>query len=330
MSTLETDRFMPEVGDARAWASASIGPRDWVVPVTDACVEELEAVARRLRREPMPTILLSPSEHRLDACAAAMAVVREKLTHGIGLAVLDHLPVERWNEDENRALYWLLGSLLGRTVAQKWDGTMVYDVRDTGKPLGYGVRRSVTNLELQFHTDGAWLALPPELVGLYCLNPAREGGVSRFVSLYTVHNELRRREPRLLERLYRPFCWDRQAEHPDGEEKFSRRPVFRWTDGRLVARYYDGLIANGQELAGEALDADGRAALAAARELVDSPRLWVELVIRRGQIQYLNNHQFAHSRTDFRDAAEAHLKRHMIRLWNREEGARSFHGGLGE
>ena len=37
------------------------------------------------------------------------------------------------------------------------------------------------------------LFLPPELVGLYCINPARAGGVSRFVSLWTVHNELRRR-----------------------------------------------------------------------------------------------------------------------------------------
>ena len=328
MSTREAERFMPEIGGERAWASASISPTDWLVPVSAACVVELEATIRRLRREPMPVVLLAPSEHRLEACAATMARVLDKLTRGIGLAVLDRLPVEQWSEEENRAVYWLLGSLLGRPVAQKWDGTMVYDVRDTGKPLGYGVRRSVTNLELQFHTDGAWLALPPELVGLYCLNPALEGGVSRFVSLYTVHNELRRREPRLLERLYRPFCWDRQAEHPDGEEKFSRRPVFRWNDGRLVARYYDGLIANGQELAGEALDDDGRAALAAARDLVDSPQLCVELVVQRGQIQYLDNRHFAHSRTDFRDAPEPHLKRHMIRLWNRDEGARSFHGGI--
>src|SRR3989442_15465523 len=34
--------------------------------------------------------------------------------------------------------------------------------------------RSVTNLDLVFHTDAAWLDLPPELVGLYCINPARE------------------------------------------------------------------------------------------------------------------------------------------------------------
>src|SRR2546426_12272044 len=122
-----------------------------------------------------------------------MTAVDHKLRRGVGLAVVDRIPVERFSVEENRALYWLLGSLLGRPVAQKWDGTMIYDVRDTGKPLEYGVRRSVTNLELQFHTDAPWLALPPERVGLYCLNPAREGGVSQVVSLATVHNELQRR-----------------------------------------------------------------------------------------------------------------------------------------
>jgi hypothetical protein len=48
--------------------------------------------------------------------------------------------------------------------------------------------------------------------------------------------------------------------------------------------------------------------------------------IERGQVQYINNRQFAHSRTDFTDATDPHLKRHMIRLWTREEGRRSFHG----
>jgi len=40
-------------------------------------------------------------------------------------------------------------------------------VRDTGRTLEYGVRRSVTNLDLTFHTDGPWLDVPPHFVGLY-------------------------------------------------------------------------------------------------------------------------------------------------------------------
>jgi alpha-ketoglutarate-dependent taurine dioxygenase len=314
------------VHDARAWRGGDLAPRDWLVPLSARCLDELDAVARAVREDPLPPLVLTPEQFRLDACAETMTRVREMLRAGIGLVVLDRLAVERHSPEENRALAWILGSLLGRLVAQKWDGTMLYDVKDTGQALAYGVRRSVTNLDLVFHTDAAWLELPPELVGLYCINPAREGGVSRFVSLVSVHNEMARRHPSLLARLYRPVPWDRQAEHAPGDDKVSHRPVFQYDGRAFMACVNEKLIETGAELAGEPLDADAREALAVMRELLDSPALAVQLTIERGQVQFINNRAFAHARTDFTDASEPHLKRHMIRLWTREEGRRSFHG----
>lgn len=319
--------MMPgDVRDARAWRRDTVRPADWLLPLSPRCLEELEAAAHALREDPLPPLLLSPDDFDLRACAQLMRHAREMLRTGIGLVVLDRVPVERYSVEDNRALAWLLGSLLGRLVAQKWDGTMLYDVRDTGKALEYGVRRSVTNLDLVFHTDAAWLELPPELVGLYCLNPAREGGVSRFVSLVTVHNEMARRHPALLARLYRPVPWDRQAEHAPGAVTFARRPVFSYARGVFMACVNETLIETGAQLAGEPLDAEAREALDAMREILDAPELAVQLTIQRGQVQLINNRAFAHARTDFVDAAEPHLKRHMIRLWTREEGRRSFHG----
>jgi alpha-ketoglutarate-dependent taurine dioxygenase len=315
-----------ELRDAQAWVRDSVSPRDWLVPLPHACLDELDQLVEAWRKDPLPVLLLQPQHFSLRACTELMAAVRTNLSHGMGLAVIDRIPAARYTLEENRALWWLLGSLLGRPVAQKWDGTMIYDVRDTGRTLEYGVRRSVTNLELQFHTDGPWLAHPPELVGLYCLSPAVEGGVSRFLSLATVHNELRRRHPELLPRLFAPFPWDRQAEHPSGEVKVWWRPIFS-SDGRsLLARYNEALILSAEELTGERLDDDGRQALAAMRAIVDSPEFAVEFVIETGQVQYLNNWRLAHSRTPFRDAEESGRRRHLIRLWHREEGRQSFHG----
>lgn len=314
-----------DVPGRRAWTGDGLSAGDWLVPLSSRCVDELDAAARQVRREPLPTVLLDPADFSLAACADVMDRVRAMLRAGSGLAVLDRLPVERYTLAENQALAWLLGRLLGRPVAQKWDGTMLYDVRDTGRPLAYGVRRSVTNLDLTFHTDAAWLALPPELVGLYCINPAREGGVSRFVSLGTVHNELRRRHPDLLPRLYRAFPWDRQAEHAPDDVKTTRRPVFEYDGRSLWACFNARLIRSGADLAGEPLDGEGREALDAMQAIVDSPGLRVEFTIERGQVQYIDNRHFAHSRTDFNDADDPLLKRHMIRLWTREEGRRTFH-----
>jgi alpha-ketoglutarate-dependent taurine dioxygenase len=314
-----------DVRDRRAWRRSELSPQDWVVTLPPRCVDELDAVVHTVRRNPLPTLLLSPSDFPLTACAEVMGRVRDKLCSGIGLAVVDRVPVERYEPEENRALCWLLSQLLERPVAQAWNGAVLYDVRDTGKTLEYGVRRSVTNLDLTFHTDGPWLDLPPHLVGLYCINPAQEGGVSRFVSLLTVHNELRRRHPELLPHLYRPFPWDRQAEHAPGDRKTGAQPIFQWDGRAFVGRFNERLIEVGAELDGKPLDAPAREALEAMRGVVDSPELWVEFRIERGQIQYLNNREFAHSRTDFRDASEPHLKRHLIRVWSREEGRRTFH-----
>jgi alpha-ketoglutarate-dependent taurine dioxygenase len=315
-----------DVLDDQAWVRGSVRPSDWTVPLPSAAVAEIEGAVLQLRKDPLPTLLLEPGQFTMPRCAETMATVGNILRQGIGLVVLDRLPVERFSPEESTAAYWLLASMLGRSVAQSWAGAMIYDVRDVGKTLEYGVRRSVTNLELLFHTDGPWLDRPPELVGLLCLHPAEEGGVSRFTSLATAHNELRRRHPELLPRLYRPFPWDRQAEHAPGEEKVGWQPIFQPSTDRLLCRCNEALVSTGAELAGAPLDAEGRESLAALGEILDDPEFVVEFTIEQGQIQYLNNYRFAHSRTSFRDSADPERKRHLIRLWNRDEGRRTFHG----
>lgn len=168
--------------------------------------------------------------------------------------------------------------------------------------------------------------MPPELVGLFCLDSAEEGGLSRFVSLVTAHEALRARFPEHLERLYRPFWWDRQAEHGPGDARVSAQPIFeRDAHGGLGARWYEDYVMKGHELAGEPLDTAGAAALAVLRDVVDAPEHWVEFRIEKGQMQYLNNRRFAHSRTAFADSA-GDRKRHMLRFWNREEGTTQLEG----
>jgi alpha-ketoglutarate-dependent taurine dioxygenase len=314
------------ITDARAWKRETLSPEAWLVPFPPACVAELDAVVQFLRHSPQPVAHLTPAAFTLTACASVMAQVQVQMRSQVGFAVVDRVPVERYSVTENRAIGWLLASILGQVVAQKWDGTLLYDVKDSGQPLGYGVRRSVTNLEQPFHTDGGWLWLPPSAIGLFCLQTAQQGGLSRLVSLCTVHNELRRRHPDLLARLYRPFCWDRQAEHAPDDRRVSRHPVYQYDGHTLMARYYEEYVRNGSRLAGEALDTAGTAALAAMRAILDAPENWVEFRVEQGQLQYINNRQFAHARTAFGDTPGVRSQRHMLRLWNRDEGTAGLEG----
>ena len=309
-----------------AWTRDQLSPRDWAVPVPERAVHELETALARLRRVPEPVEGLRASAFELEACAGVMREVRRRLVAGIGMAIVDRVPVERYTVEESRAVAWLLASLLGRVVAQKRHGAFLYDVRDTGQSLEYGVRRSLTNLAQPFHTDGPWLTLTPAFVGLFCLQSAHDGGLSRYTSLLTAHNAMRKQHPALLPRLYQPFHWDRQAEHGPDEPRFATHPVFAFDGRALSARYYDDYVVNGYVLAGNALDEMGRDALAAMREVVDAPAHWIEFRIEPGQFQYLNNRLFAHSRTQFRDALDSDRHRHMIRVWNRDEGTPVLEG----
>ena len=309
-----------------AWTRDTLAPGDTRLALSAECVSELEAAAAAMRENPLPPLALSPDDFALDACRRTMAAVKQALDHGAGFVVIDRLPLDRLERDEAARLYWLLARLVARPVAQKWDGTMIYDVRDLGRPPGNGVRPDVTNAEQNFHTDNSYNLCPPEYVGLLCLHPAMEGGIHSVVSLLSAHDELRRRSPDLLARLYRPFYFDRQREHAPGDVMVTHHPVFEYDGARLGGRLSRFQVVNGQALAGEPLDPESQAALDALEAVMTRPDLAMTHAFEPGQIQLVNNRQIAHRRTAFRDWPEPERKRHLVRLWLRDAG-RAFYNG---
>lgn len=310
----------------KAWTRDSVTSADWMVPLTDGGRKEIERLVEIVRSEPLPTLLLSPDQFELAECRRLMAQVKANLTDGMGLAVLDRLDLDGLGKEEAIKAYWVLAQCVGRPVANKWDGTMLYDVMDTGRPKTPEVRSSWTNVELYFHTDNAFGVVVPDFVSLFCLHPAREGGVSRFCSLYHVHNVMLREHPRLLRRLYRPSYFNRQAEHAPGDPKVSWVPTFSYDGERLFARLSSSLIRQGYDLMGEPLDGELAEALAALDEIMRDPAIWAEFTIERGQLQYLNNKECAHFRSEFKDHDDPERKRHMVRVWYRDSGRRFYNG----
>jgi alpha-ketoglutarate-dependent taurine dioxygenase len=314
---------------AQVWTRDTIRPDDWTVRLPSAALDELRAVLAEIRRAPVPTFLLDPADFALDACRMTMAEVRRVTREGPMFAVLDRLPMSEMNRDEAIQLYWLMSSLLARPVAQKLNGQMFYDVLDTGAKLkpGSGIRPTVTNVDLRFHNDNSYNETPPDYVCLLCLHPARQGGISQVLSVATVHQALAEHFPELMDRLYRPFWYDRHAEHQPDEPTTFAAPIFeRGADGMVKARLALSEIFAGYELRGERMDNETAAALAAVQTVFDRPELRVELDFAPGQIQYVNNRATGHARTEFVDHPEPERKRHLVRLWLRDGGRRGYCG----
>lgn len=313
---------------ALAWVSESLPEDAGIIPLDKACLKELMDVACTLHANPLPLAALRPEDFDMPICRDLMRYARETLDTGVGFIIIDRLPMEELDSESATRLYWLLGNMISRAVAQKWDGTMKYDVRDTGKSMspGNGVRASITNKAQQFHTDNSF-NLPPEYVALLCLQTAKEGGISGVVSFQTVHNRLLQRNPDLLRRLYQPFWFDRQMEHPlNDPNKANNWPMFAYDGKQLHTRFSTRLIHGGYEVAGEVLDEVGRAAITAVESILHEPGMVRDFSFEPGQIQILNNWCLGHRRTGFEDWTEPERRRHLVRLWFRDSG-RPFYNG---
>ena len=322
----EVSAIQQPADDRMVWLADDIKSDDFLVRLPADTLNEIDRLVDFLLDNPLPLLQRKLDEFELPACRATMAKMKSILDDGVGFAVLDSLPMDKYPIDHLLEIYWLLGQCIGRPVAQKWNGQMIYDVADTGADYAYGTRGSYTSVELNFHTDNAFARMVPDYVGLFCRHPAKSGGISRFCSLYSVHQRMLDQYPQALERLYQPVLFDRQKEHRDGAEPVCLAPCFSWRNKRLFARANVSLIRKGYAVAGEPMDAALADALEAIEEVCAAEDLWCEAALERGQIQYLNNHEVGHYRSAFEDFDEPERKRHLYRLWHRESGSTSYDG----
>lgn len=314
------------VGGAIAWTRDSLKPDDGLVKIDAEVRRELDGLVAQLRANPLPIEALDVSEFELPASRTMMARVGRILKDGVGFVIIDRLPMDAWRMEEGRAVYWLLSQMLSRQVAQSWDGKLVYDVRDLGQPPGNGVRPDITNAEQNFHTDNSYNLCAPDYVSLFCVRPAKEGGISSIVSFYSVFDEMRRRHPDKIERLFRPYLFDRQREHAPDDAKLVSHPLVQLEGGRLVFRLSHRHTVNGYRMAGREIDAEGLDALETLEAIMREPQFAREFFFEPGQIQIVDNARLGHRRTHFIDHPEFDRKRHLVRLWLRDRGRRFYNG----
>lgn len=315
-----------EFQDAAAWRGADLPADAGRFDLPGAALDELLAMAAKLAASPVPLPALKPAHFDMPATTEFMAGVKATLTEGVGFALIDRLPLEDIGEDGARAAHWLLCSMVERPVAQNWRGDLLYDVTDTGRPPGNGVRPDKTNAEQNFHTDNSYNLCPPNYVALLCIRGAVAGGMSHIVSFKAAHNALRETRPDLLQRLYAPFYFDRQREHAPDDVMTTHHALFEADGGDVLARLSKFQVVNGQALANEPLDDLGAAALDALEAVMNAPGMDVSFQFQPGQIQILNNRKIGHRRTGFQDWPEQDKKRLLVRLWMRDQGRRFYNG----
>ncbi len=296
-----------QITDSRAWTAETIdAPSEWYYTLSERYLSALNSEVRKA------DAIFDLRASDTIACAPCLQPVLDALQTGRGFAIIERLPVEYYTRDQARAAYWMIGQCLGVPFEQNIEGTLLYDVRDTGRDVKSGARFSVTNAESSFHTDGAFGTQVPEIVGLLCIKTARSGGRSQLISSYAVHNILHQQAPNVLNALYSSFYFDRRGQYLPGEAPVKKTPVFSWDKQTLMMRYLHYYIQMGHREAGVPLTLEQERALQAIEDVLKRPEMRVEFDLAPGQMLFTNNNWILHNRTAFEDDEQ---KRHYVRLW---------------
>jgi len=243
----------------------------------------------------------------LPTLGPVLDVVLADLVEGRGFALLRGVPVDGLDEPTLERLYWGLGTHLGIGILQNDAGDLLVHVKDQGLDFSHPeVRGYQTAQRLEYHSDSS------DVVGLLCVHPALQGGVSTIVSAGAVFEEAIRRRPDLSAVLTAPWWWDKRK--PDLAASFFQRPIFSVHEGAVVSYYGRAHIESatrGPQV--PALSPEQVAALDVLDELANDPDFVLPMDFRRGDVQLLNNYRIWHARTAYVD--DPARPRDLYRLW---------------
>jgi hypothetical protein len=310
-----------DVADAAAWTES----------LDAADLEELDAALRHARARSDDMLEVGKEDFPLPGLGPRLRRVETELIHGRGFVLLRGLPRERYGNDDMCWLYWGIGMHLGKPWPQNRHGHVLGDVTDQGKAAYDATARGneIGGIEFPYHSDGS------DLVGLMCLQTAKEGGTSTVCNAVAIHNDLVRTHPDLAAELYRPQPYDFRGEQPEGGKGWYTVPVFTEWENRLFVRYIRPYILASQRHA-DAPRITPRAE--EAMQLIDrmtyDRQYNVFMDFQPGDIQLVNNYHVLHARKAYVDDRATGRVRHLKRLWLETEALPSrpphFQNNVGE
>ena len=304
------------VTDSSAWMGRDFcNDTSWVVRLTPAQLDELSAAARACIARGLALTEVKRDDFVLGGLAREIESWAEQINNGRGFVLVKGLPAAQLGDDMVRMIFWGIGLHMGTPVSQNSYGEMLGEVYDEGVKMGTGrVRGYRTNQRLMFHTDRA------DIVGLLCQRTAKAGGLSSLVSSTRIWNEIARTHPEYLPPLEHGYIHATMEE--GGAFTTYRVPVYSVKDGTVSCRILRNTIENARKMGYAKYDELETAALEYMDALTNDEDMRIDMMLERGDMQFINNYTTLHARTAFEDHAEPENKRHMVRLWLKAFGRR--------
>ena len=304
------------VADASAWTGpAMTANQEWLEPLTETELKDLDNALAHVKSQSIPLLKITQADFLLPNLGPRLKEILRDVQHGRGFSVLRGIPVDKYSQNDNEIILWGIGTYFGNTISQNSNGDLMGHVYDHGVHMHTArVRGYMTPDHLRFHSDRC------DLVALACIRKAKEGGLSRLVSMTAIHNEILTMRPDLLKPFYNGFMY--VVSELSGDTRPVRVPSYSMTDGVLSCRLQRNQIEMSAEKCGIPLTKTEQEALDLLDNLANSSQFMLEMDLEPGDVQFCNNYVIAHGRTDFADSEKEEEKRLMLRLWLKFRDAR--------
>jgi TfdA family taurine catabolism dioxygenase TauD len=319
---------VPLVTDPAAWTAASFASAaDYTITLTGTERHELLEALHRIERSGRqssrgsrltPPTKLTVSDFPLPKLGLRLSQAFEQVRSGCGFVVIKGLPRESLSFEQFAAAVWGLNTFFGFPLSQNAQGELLSEVVDASA-VEATPRMYRSALELGLHTDVTGM------LSLACWNPARSGGETVLASGVTIHNEIARRAPHLLEVLYRGFHYHRLGEQGPHQEPVTpfRIPVFAVRNGQISVRSARaGFIAGHHELH-IPFSAKEREAIDLFDEVAREPGNRLTFLLEAGDMVVINNYVVMHARKAFINYDEPARRRRLLRIWLDAKNLRS-------
>ena len=301
-----------EMEDPAYWYGSKLAAgKDWRRQLTDEEAGELLSAVSANRGRDITEV--SIADFPLPRLSPVLKGLAAHVDRGLGLALIEGVPVYEMDEDEAALALWGMGQHVGRPQIQDAAKSLLHHVRDKrdgGWEENPNRRVYETNSEQVFHTDGG------DMVMLLCRRAAKSGGTSRMVSAVTLFNEIIKRAPELAPVVQAPFHVDARGQQLPGRPRCQIHPIFIEHAGRmnvLHKRHYIDTAQRFEEVPN--LSEEQTRALDLMDEICTDPDVQLNFDMKPGDIQMACNFTILHSRDAFEDFPNLADRRHMLRLW---------------
>ncbi|KAF7967898.1 hypothetical protein HWV62_32812 [Athelia sp. TMB] len=286
--------------------------KEWVYALTAPDLEEIASALKHFRSLDKPLGFVSQTTFPLPTLGPILAGIARELHSGRGFSVVRGIPVASYSREDVVIIYAGVSSYVGEkrglqhhdgaVLAHIKDLTALYDNSEIGAP-------AFTTDPQVFHTDLG------DIISLFALEVAAEGGVSKISSSWRVYNHIAEHRPDLIETLSQPWPFDGFGADPP----YTSHPLLAYVGDKVVVQYARRSLTG---YLGAARSSNIPPITEAQAEALDTLHFLAEqyalrLDFQKGDIQYINNLSIFHARDGFRDDKEH--ARHLVRLWLRNE-----------